>query len=106
MPTSVNEGLRVGYYLGHWNQGISLWGFWGPLPTGAKVKDHDSDQRPESQFKGLLPCESLHDHLPITNLTNRVGYSLFCALLVFNSASHYNHTILFKGPLRELKTEL
>lgn len=106
IPTSANEGLRVCYYLGHWNQGISLWGFWGPLPTGTRLKDHDSDQRPESQFKGLLAFESLHDHLPITNLTNRVGYFLFCALLVFNSASYYNHTILFRGPLRELRTEL
>lgn len=106
VPTSVNEGIRVCHYLGYWNQGISLWDLWGPFPTGATLKDCDSDQRLESQFKGLLPRETLHDHLPITHLKNRVGFSLSCAFLTFNSASHCSHTILYRGSLRELKTEL
>lgn len=66
MPTT--EGSPVCHYLGHWNQGISLWGFWGLVPTGARLKDLDSDQRLESQFKGLLPRDTLDGELLNTNL--------------------------------------
>lgn len=66
--TSVSEVIHVRHYLGYWNQGISLWDLWGPFPTGATLKDCNSDQRLESQFKGLLPREILHDHLPSPTL--------------------------------------
>lgn len=55
--------------------------------------NHDSDQRLETKFKGLLSYKTHHNQPTITKLNSRVSYSLSCALLGFNSASHCNHTI-------------
>lgn len=90
-PAKANEDIHVHHYVVCYNQGIYLWDFWGLFPTVARLKDQDSDQRLKTQFKSLhlwnLPWQ-----LTITNFNSRVGNSLFCAHLLFNSASHCNHT--------------
>lgn len=45
-------------YLGHWNQGISLWDFWGPFPAGARIKDHDSGQKLRANSKISCPVKT------------------------------------------------
>lgn len=53
------EGIRVCHYLGRSSQGTCLRDFWGPFLTAARLKDHYSDHRPGTQFKGLWPRENL-----------------------------------------------